>query len=59
MYAGFGLSAASQELINGQIVSPSSAIVDLIISGMLLVALVLPWQLSVKLPAQLKSPVNT
>ena len=52
MYAGFGLSAASKELISGQIVSPSSAIPDIIISAMLLTALVLPWQLSVKLPEQ-------
>jgi len=58
MYAGFGLSAASQELINGQIISPLSAIVNLIISGMLLVALVLPWQLSVKLPAPVRGVVT-
>jgi hypothetical protein len=57
MYAGFGLSAASQELISGQIVSPSSAITDIIISAMLLIALVLPWQLSVRLPGQVESLV--
>jgi len=59
MYAGFGLSAASQELINGQIVSPASAIVNIIISAMLLVALVLPWHLSVTLSAPVRSPATS
>jgi hypothetical protein len=61
MYVGIGFSTGSQELINGQIISPASAIVNLIISAMLLTALVMPWQLSVKLPGQVESPasVNT
>lgn len=52
MYAGIGLSVASEELIARQLVTPASAIVNLLIAVMLLTALLAPWQLGVKLPAQ-------
>ena len=58
MYVGIGFSTGSQEVINGQIISPASAIVNLIISAMLLTSLVMPWQLGVKLPGQAESPAS-
>lgn len=57
MYAGMGLSIASQEIISKQLVTPSAAVVDLIIGLMLFTALVIPWNLSVKLPAQVQTSV--
>ena len=58
MYAGIGLSLASEEVISGQIVTPASAVVNIIISAMLLTSLLLPWRLSVKLPEQVQAPVS-
>jgi len=56
MYVGIGLSTGSEELVTGQIISPASAIVNILISAMLLIALVMPWQLKVMLPGQAGSP---
>lgn len=55
MYIGIGLSTASEELIARQLLTPYSAVVNLIIAAVVLVSLLLPWRLSVKLPA----PVQT
>lgn len=56
MYAGMGLSIASQEIVAKQLVTPVAAVVDLIIGLMLLTALLIPWRLSVKLPAPVQTP---
>lgn len=56
MYVGIGLSTASQELIARQLLTPYSAVVNLIIAAFLLTALLLPWKLSVKLPAPVQQP---
>jgi hypothetical protein len=52
MYVGIGLSIASEEVIARQLLTPAASIVDLLIGVMLLTALILPWRLSVNLPAQ-------
>ncbi len=57
MYAGMGLSIASQEIVSRQLVTPSAAVVDLIIGLMLFIALIIPWRLSVKLPAPVQTAV--
>lgn len=56
MYVGIGLSIASEELIARQLLTPAAAIVNLLIATMLLTALILPWQLRVKLPAPIQKP---
>jgi hypothetical protein len=55
MYVGIGLSTASEELLARQLLTPYSAIVNLLIAAMLLVALILPWRLTVKLPAPIQA----
>ena len=57
MYAGIGLSVASEELIARQLLTPASAIVNLLIAAMLLTALSAPWQAGVKLPEQVQASV--
>ncbi|HEX5743874.1 MAG TPA: hypothetical protein VFX84_00260, partial [Candidatus Saccharimonadales bacterium] len=56
MYVGIGLSVASEEIVAKQLVTPASAIVNLIIGALLLTALLAPWQLGVKLPAPVQTP---
>ena len=56
MYVGIGLSIASEELIAKELVTPASAVVNLLIAVMLLTALLAPWKLGVQLPAQAQAP---
>lgn len=56
MYVGIGLSAASEEVFARQLITSASAVFNLFIAAIVLVALVLPWRLSVRLPAQVQAP---
>jgi hypothetical protein len=58
MYAGIGLSTSSQELFTRQIISPSSAIVNIVISALLLFALVMPWQLGFRMPVRTENTLR-
>jgi hypothetical protein len=56
MYIGIGLSTASEELIARQLLTPYSAVVNLIIAAFVLLALLLPWKFNVRLPAPVRVP---
>lgn len=57
MYVGIGLSTGSQEIFSRQLVTPTAAIINLGIAVLLLFALLMPWQLGVKLPGQVQASV--
>lgn len=55
MYVGIGLSSASEEVFSKQLITPASAVFNLFIAVIVLAALVMPWRLSVRLPAQVQA----